>query len=44
MHLVGYLHEDYHNARSLEHKVHKKPLLITEPQELIDLVLLKAMM
>jgi hypothetical protein len=21
MHLVGYLHEDYHDARSLEHKV-----------------------
>ena len=22
MHLVGYLYEDYHDARSLEHKVH----------------------
>jgi hypothetical protein len=24
MHLVGYLYEDYHDARSLEHKVKKK--------------------
>jgi hypothetical protein len=23
MHLVGYLYEDYHDARSLEHKVNK---------------------
>jgi hypothetical protein len=22
MHLVGYLYEDYHDARSVEHKVH----------------------
>jgi hypothetical protein len=22
MHFVGYLYKDYHNARSLEHKVH----------------------
>jgi hypothetical protein len=24
MHLVGYLYEDYHDARSLEHKVDKR--------------------
>jgi hypothetical protein len=23
MHLVGYLYEDYHDARSLEHKAHQ---------------------
>jgi hypothetical protein len=23
MHLVGYLYEDYHDARSLEHKIHR---------------------
>ena len=44
MHLVGYLHEDYHDAWSLGHKVHKRQLLSTEPQELIGLVLLKAVL
>jgi hypothetical protein len=24
MHLIGYLYEDYHDARSLEHKVLEK--------------------
>ena len=33
MHLVGYLYEDYHDARSLEHKVlvlrnHTRPILL----------------
>ena len=26
MHLDGYLYEDYHDARSLEHKVHSEDL------------------
>jgi hypothetical protein len=28
MHLVGYLYEDYHDARSLEHKVLKHHIYI----------------
>jgi hypothetical protein len=29
MHLVGYLYEDYHEARSLEHKVYAIYLIIS---------------
>ena len=28
MHLVGYLYEDYHDARSLEHKVRKMSISV----------------
>jgi hypothetical protein len=28
MHLVGYLYKDYHDARSLEHKVKRKNIFV----------------
>jgi hypothetical protein len=30
MHLVGYLYGDYHDARSLEHKVHLRLSKVTD--------------
>ena len=30
MHLVGSLYEDYHDARSIEHKVDRKSVYISE--------------
>ena len=36
MHIVGYLYEDYHDARSLEHKVTHKPNLLPTKQYYSD--------
>jgi hypothetical protein len=33
MHLVGYLYEDYHDARSLEHKVQRSTLVTSRNTE-----------
>jgi hypothetical protein len=39
MHLVGYLYEDYHNVRSLEHKVRKTKVYWKITTKLINITL-----